>query len=91
MHGSFHEYNLLQSRRQFLKTSGMGLGTAALAALLPQNAAALGGVPGAAEAAGGRQLPQPAALPHGSERVGGRGTGRKIDAKIHQANLGHKP
>ena len=44
MHGSFHEYNLLQSRRQFLKTSGMGLGTAALAALLPQNAAAMRGV-----------------------------------------------
>ncbi|NRA96674.1 MAG: DUF1501 domain-containing protein [Planctomycetes bacterium] len=44
MHGSFHEFNLLQSRRQFLKTSGMGLGTAALAALLPQNSAAVRGV-----------------------------------------------
>ena len=43
MHGSFHEYNRLQSRRQFLKTSGMGLGASALAALLPQNAAAVGG------------------------------------------------
>ena len=44
MHGSFHEFNLLQSRRQFLKTSGMGLGTAALAALLPQNSVAVRGV-----------------------------------------------
>ena len=44
MHGSFHEFNLLQSRRQFLKTSGMGLGTVALAALLPQNSAAVCGV-----------------------------------------------
>ena len=34
------QYNLLQSRRQFLKTSGMGLGVTALASLLPQNALA---------------------------------------------------
>ncbi|MEZ6059881.1 MAG: DUF1501 domain-containing protein [Planctomycetaceae bacterium] len=33
-------YNQLQARRQFLKTSGMGLGVTALASLLPQNAAA---------------------------------------------------
>jgi hypothetical protein len=32
------QYNHLQSRRQFLKTSGMGLGVTALASLLPQNA-----------------------------------------------------
>ena len=29
--------NLLQARRQFLKTSGMGLGASALGSLLPQN------------------------------------------------------
>ncbi len=34
------EHNRLQARRQFLKTSGMGLGAAALAALLPQNSVA---------------------------------------------------
>lgn len=34
------EYNLLQARRQFLKTSGMGLGVTALSSLLPQNLAA---------------------------------------------------
>ncbi len=33
-------YNRLSARRQFLKTSGMGLGATALAALLPQNGAA---------------------------------------------------
>jgi hypothetical protein len=34
------EPNMLQARRQFLKTSSMGLGATALASLLPQNAAA---------------------------------------------------
>ncbi len=34
------EYNLVQNRRQFLKTAGMGLGATALASLLPQNLAA---------------------------------------------------
>lgn len=34
------EHNRLQARRQFLKTSGMGLGVTALASLLPQNALA---------------------------------------------------
>ena len=34
------DYNRLQARRQFLKTSGMGLGATALASLLPQNSAA---------------------------------------------------
>ena len=40
MHRILNEHNLLQDRRQFLKTSGMGLGVTALAALLPQNRAA---------------------------------------------------
>ena len=31
---------VLQARRQFLQTSGMGIGAAALGALLPQNASA---------------------------------------------------
>ena len=35
-----HDDNLHQARRQFLKTSGMGLGVTALASLLPQNASA---------------------------------------------------
>ena len=35
-----HEHNRLQARRQFLKTSGMGLGVTALASLLPQNSVA---------------------------------------------------
>ncbi len=34
------QHNRLQARRQFLKTSGMGLGVTALASLLPQNSAA---------------------------------------------------
>ncbi|MEC8162890.1 MAG: DUF1501 domain-containing protein [Planctomycetota bacterium] len=34
------EHNRRQARRQFLKTSGMGLGVTALASLLPQNAQA---------------------------------------------------
>jgi hypothetical protein len=34
------EHNRLQTRRQFLKTSGMGLGVTALASLLPQNSVA---------------------------------------------------
>ena len=36
----FDQHNRLEARRQFLKTSGMGLGVTALASLLPQNAAA---------------------------------------------------
>ena len=34
------QHNRLQARRQFLKSSGMGLGVTALASLLPQNSAA---------------------------------------------------
>jgi hypothetical protein len=34
------QHNRLQARRQFLKTSGMGLGVTALASLLPQNSRA---------------------------------------------------
>lgn len=34
------QHNRLQGRRQFLKTSGMGMGVTALASLLPQNIAA---------------------------------------------------
>ena len=34
------QHNQLQARRQFLRTSGMGLGVTALASLLPQNSAA---------------------------------------------------
>jgi hypothetical protein len=37
MHNLLSEHNRLQARRQFLKTSGMGLGVTALASLLPQN------------------------------------------------------
>jgi hypothetical protein len=37
MHHLLSEHNKLQARRQFLKTSGMGLGVTALASLLPQN------------------------------------------------------
>ena len=37
MHKILDEHNKLQARRQFLKTSGMGLGVTALASLLPQN------------------------------------------------------
>ncbi len=45
MHRTINQYilnqhNLLQARRQFLKTSGMGLGAGAMAALLPQNQSA---------------------------------------------------
>ncbi|MAG55689.1 MAG: sulfatase [Planctomycetes bacterium] len=43
MHRSFDEYNRLQSRRQFLKTSGVGLGATALASLLSRNDAPLHG------------------------------------------------
>jgi hypothetical protein len=42
MHRIFDEHNVLADRRQFLKTSGMGLGVTALASLLPQNLAAQG-------------------------------------------------
>jgi len=40
MHNLLDDHNRLQARRQFLKTSGMGLGATALASLLPQNIAA---------------------------------------------------
>ena len=40
MRDLIEQHNRLQSRRQFLKTSGMGLGVTALASLLPQNSAA---------------------------------------------------
>ena len=37
MHRILNEHSLIEARRQFLKASSMGLGAAALAALLPQN------------------------------------------------------
>jgi hypothetical protein len=37
MRNLLDDHNRLQARRQFLKTTGMGLGVAALASLLPQN------------------------------------------------------
>ena len=40
MHNIVEDHNRLQARRQFLKTSGMGLGVTALASLLPQNSVA---------------------------------------------------
>ena len=40
MRNVLEEHNRLQARRQFLKTSGMGLGVTALASLLPQNSMA---------------------------------------------------
>lgn len=40
MHDLAEQRNRLQARRQFLKTSGMGLGVTALASLLPQNESA---------------------------------------------------
>ncbi len=40
MRNMLEQHNRLQARRQFLKTSGMGLGATALASLLPQNSAA---------------------------------------------------
>ena len=40
MHKILNEHNLLEARRKFLKTSGVGLGAAALAGLLPHNRAA---------------------------------------------------
>jgi hypothetical protein len=40
MRDLFEQHNRLQARRQFLKTSGMGLGFTALASLLPQNSEA---------------------------------------------------
>jgi hypothetical protein len=40
MHNVLDEHNRLLARRQFLKTTGMGLGMTALASLLPQNSAA---------------------------------------------------
>ena len=40
MRNILEEHNRLQARRQFLKTSGMGLGVTALASLLPQNSLA---------------------------------------------------
>lgn len=42
MHPTFDHHNRLQSRRQLLKASGMGLGATALAALLPNGARAQG-------------------------------------------------
>ena len=44
MHELIEQNNRLQARRQFLKTSGMGLGVTALASLLPQNSAAQPGL-----------------------------------------------
>ena len=44
------QHNQLQARRQFLKTSGMGLGVTALASLLPQNTAARTGLHSTARA-----------------------------------------
>jgi hypothetical protein len=40
MRNLIEQHHRLQARRQFLKTSGMGLGVTALASLLPQNSAA---------------------------------------------------
>ncbi len=40
MRKTIEDHNRLQARRQFLKTSGMGLGVSALASLLPQNSLA---------------------------------------------------
>ena len=40
MHRTFEAFNLLQSRRQFLQSTGMGLGATAMAALLPRPARA---------------------------------------------------
>jgi len=40
MRNRLDQYARLQARRQFLKTSGMGLGVTALASLLPQNSGA---------------------------------------------------
>ncbi len=40
MRNILDDHNRLQARRQFLKTSGMGLGVTALASLLPQNSVA---------------------------------------------------
>ncbi|MCP3916838.1 MAG: DUF1501 domain-containing protein [bacterium] len=40
MHDELQRHDRLLARRQFLKTSGMGLGATALASLLPRNAAA---------------------------------------------------
>lgn len=40
MRDLIEQYNQIQARRQFLKTSGMGLGATALASLLPQNSTA---------------------------------------------------
>jgi hypothetical protein len=40
MRDIIEQHNRLQARRQFLKTSGMGLGATALASLLPQNSTA---------------------------------------------------
>lgn len=40
MHNILDDHNRLLARRQFLKTSGMGLGVTALASLLPQNSTA---------------------------------------------------
>ena len=43
MHKILNEHKLLQARRQFLKNSGMGLGVAALAGLMPHNKVGHGG------------------------------------------------
>ena len=40
MRNTIEDHNRLQARRQFLKTTGMGLGATALASLLPQNSLA---------------------------------------------------
>jgi hypothetical protein len=50
MHRILDDHNRLQARRQFLKTSGMGLGVTALASLLPQNSLAKLADQGAARA-----------------------------------------
>ena len=40
MYDISEQANMLQARRQFLKTSGMGLGATVMGSLLPQNSAA---------------------------------------------------
>src|SRR6476469_9830608 len=42
----FHEHRLAMTRRHFFKAGAMGLGTAALASLLANDASAEGGLPG---------------------------------------------
>ena len=50
LHDIREHSNMLQARRQFLKTSGMGLGAATLGSLLPQNSLARSVSPSAAKA-----------------------------------------